>query len=163
MDSNNPLPRAFYARETTLVARELLGMVLEHGEKRGRIVEVEAYLPFVDAAAHSFRGLTPRTRVLFGPGGHAYVYFIYGMHECLNVTCEEEGTPGCVLLRGLDWVTGPGRLTRAMGVTREHYGADLTEGPLRILPGDRPRKIRATPRIGIHHAAELPLRFVAIG
>jgi DNA-3-methyladenine glycosylase len=155
------LPRSFYERPTIDVARDLLGMVLVHGTKRGHIVEVEAYLPHEDPAAHSFRGLTNRTKVLFGPGGHAYVYLSYGMHECLNVSCEPEGTPGCVLIRGLDFVSGPGRVTKAMGVTRAHYGADLTDGPLRIVRGSPPRKIQTTPRIGITKAADRLLRFVA--
>lgn len=162
MLSSHPLPREFYERPTAEVARDLLGMVLEHGDKRGRIVEVEAYLPYEDPAAHSFRGLTNRTKVLFGPGGFAYVYLIYGIYECLNVSCEKDGTPGCVLIRGLDIVSGPGRLTRAMGITRDHYGMDLTRGPLRILQGTPPLSIKTTPRIGISKAADRPLRFLAV-
>lgn len=154
------LPRSFYERPTLEVARALLGMVLVHGERRGRIVEVEAYPPG-DPAAHAFRGRTPRTEVLFGPGGHAYVYLSYGIHECLNVSCEPEGAPGCVLIRGLDSVSGPGRLTRAMGITREHYGRDLTRGDLRIERGCPPAGIVATPRIGITKAVERRWRFVA--
>lgn len=161
MSSSRPLPRAFYERSTIEVARGLLGMILEHGDRRGRIIEVEAYLPGTDPAAHSFRGLTDRTKVIFGPGGFAYVYLIYGIYECMNVTCEQDGTPGCVLIRGLDFVSGPGRLTRAMGITRAHYGTDLTRGPLRILRGTPPSGIRTTPRIGITKAADLPLRFLA--
>lgn len=160
MSSLQPLPRSFYERSTVDVARDLLGMVLEHNGKQGKIVEVEAYPPG-DPAAHSYRGLTSRTKVLFGPGGFSYVYLIYGIHECLNVSCEKDGTPGCVLIRGLDFVSGPGRLTRAMGITREHYGLDLTSSSLRILQGDPAKKIITTPRIGISRAADHPLRFLS--
>ncbi len=161
MSQPQPLPRSFYERPTVEVAHDLLGMILSHDGKQGRIVEVEAYPPYDDPAAHSFRGLTPRTKVLFGPGGHAYVYLSYGMHECLNVSCELPGTPGCVLLRSLDFVSGPGRLTKAMGITRKHYGLDLTGSELQILRGRSPSKIAITPRVGITRAADRLLRFVA--
>src|SRR6266581_4888992 len=144
------LPRGFYARPTVEVARGLLGKILVHGETEGRIVETEAYLGGDDLAAHSARGITNRTRVIFGPPGHAYVYFIYGMYECLNLVAEPEGTPGCVLIRAIepvagidamrrrrpaargieDLANGPGKLTLAMGITRRHDGADVTRGPL---------------------------------
>jgi DNA-3-methyladenine glycosylase len=179
------LSREFFARPTVEVARDLLGKLLVHrrdGEATaGRIVEVEAYLGQGDLAAHAARGLTPRTRVLFGPPGHAYVYFIYGMYECLNVVCESEGTAGCVLIRALepvagiahmqrrrpaarsvrDLASGPGKLTLAMGITREHCGRDLTRGSLRIaaLANAPAPEIAITPRIGISAAQELPLRF----
>ncbi|WP_180542056.1 DNA-3-methyladenine glycosylase, partial [Nevskia soli] len=100
------LRRGFYNRPATDVARDLLGRVIVHGETAGRIVETEAYLGVNDLAAHSARGLTPRTRVIFGPPGHAYVYFIYGMHECLNLVAEPEGQAGCVLIRALEPVAG---------------------------------------------------------
>ncbi len=163
------------------VARDLLGKLLVHGRAAGRIVEVEAYLGREDLAAHASRGLTNRTRVLFGPPGHAYVYFIYGMYECLNIVAEPEGTPGCVLIRALEplagislmqrrrpaarsveeLASGPGKLTLAMGITRRHNGADLTCGPLTVreLPGEPRREIAVTPRIGIRHCADWPLRF----
>ena len=159
-----PLPRRFYARPTIEVARGLLGKVLVHGDRCGAITEVEAYLGRDDLAAHASRGLTPRTRVIFGPPGHAYVYLIYGLHECLNVVAEPDGTPGCVLIRAVEGQgDGPGKLTRAMGITRAHYGADFTRGPLTI---HKPRPARAfdievTPRIGIRHCVDWPLRFVA--
>jgi DNA-3-methyladenine glycosylase len=153
------LPRSFYERRTVEVARELVGKVLVHGERRGRIVEVEAYPPG-DPAAHAYRGRTPRTEVLFGPGGLAYVYLSYGIHQCLNVSCEPEGSAGCVLIRGLDFVIGPGRLTRAMGITRAHYGRDLTQGDLRIEHGAATSCVAATRRIGIRKAAERLWRFV---
>ncbi len=156
-----PLPRSFYERPTIDVARGLLGMVLEHEGRQGIITEVEAYPPYDDPAAHSYRGLTQRTRVLFGPGGFSYIYLIYGIHECLNVSCEPDGTPGCVLIRSLDFVSGPGRLTKAMGITRNHYGLDLTSSSLRILQGQPPDSIRVTPRIGISQAKDRLLRFLA--
>src|SRR5579859_2767345 len=140
------LPRSFYERPTVTVARELLGKVLVHGETSGKIVETEAYLGGDDLAAHSARGITDRTRVIFGPPGHAYVYFIYGMYECLNLVAEPPGSPGCVLIRALepaggieimqrrrpkartlrDLASGPGRLTLALGITRAQNGADVT-------------------------------------
>src|SRR6266545_1043522 len=97
-----PLKRSFYGRSTVEVARDLLGKLLVHGEAAGIIVETEAYLGADDLAAHSARGITPRTRVVFGPPGHAYVYFIYGRYECLNVVAEPEGKPGCVLIRAVE-------------------------------------------------------------
>lgn len=179
------LPRAFYARPTVEVARELLGKILMHGRAAGRIVEVEAYLGAEDLAAHASKGLTNRTRVLFGPPGHAYVYFIYGMHECLNLVAEPEGTPGCVLIRALeplagiglmrrrrpaargleDLANGPGKLCQAMGISRRHYGADLTRGQLTVrrFLHEPPFEVLTTPRIGIRHCADWPLRFLIAG
>ena len=176
------LRRAFYARPTVDVARDLLGKVLVHGPVAGRIVEVEAYLGLTDLAAHASRGLTNRTRVIFGPPGHAYVYFIYGMYECLNLVAEPDGQPGCVLIRALEplagvdimrqrrpkargleqLASGPGRLTLAMGIDRSHNGADVTRGALvvKALSEPEPLEILATPRIGIRHCADWPLRFV---
>ena len=169
------LPRSFYARPTVEVARDLLGKVIRHGAASARIVETEAYLGAGDAAAHSARGPTPRTKVIFGPPGHAYVYLIYGMHYCLNIVAESEGVAGCVLIRAvepLDAVAGatltsngPGKLTRALGITLQHYGADLTRGPITLHePTDRKSfEIGISPRIGISHAADLPLRFFIRG
>jgi DNA-3-methyladenine glycosylase len=177
--------RAFYARPAPEVARALLGKVLVHGRAAGVIVETEAYLGQDDLAAHSARGLTPRTRVIFGPPGHAYVYFIYGMYECLNLVCEPEGIAGCVLIRALepvagielmqrrrpaarrieDLASGPGKLTLAMAITRTHNGADVTRGALVVREPPEPVSvtIQVTPRIGITHCAELPLRFIIQG
>ncbi len=174
------LPRSFYARPVVEVARDLLGKTLVHGECSARIVETEAYLGEEDRAAHAWHGITPRTRVLFGPPGHAYVYLIYGMYECLNMVAEQEGKAGCVLIRALEPLTGldvmrerrgapgkdrdlangPGKLTIAMGITRRHNGADLTRGSLRVedAPGPLPA-IAVSPRIGITHCADWPLRF----
>ena len=177
------LPRSFYARDTVTVARDLLGKMLVHGRVAGRIVEVEAYLGIGDRAAHSARGVTPRTRVIFGPPGHAYVYFIYGMYECLNIVAEPDGVAGCVLIRALepvggvsrmrewrpgvqrveDLANGPGKLTLAMGIGRSHYGADLTRGSLTVRDGPAGFEIVTTTRIGIRQSAELPLRFYVAG
>jgi DNA-3-methyladenine glycosylase len=158
------------------VARDLLGKVLVHGPTAGIIVETEAYLGREDLAAHSARGVTDRTRVIFGPPGHAYVYFIYGMYECLNLVCEPEGVPGCVLIRALepiagseimrarrrsdDLASGPGKLTIAMGITRRQNGADVTRGDLVVREGLAHVDIVVTPRIGITKCADLPLRFL---
>jgi DNA-3-methyladenine glycosylase len=179
------LAREFYGRPTIEVARDLLGKVLVHGPAAGIIVETEAYLGGDDLAAHSARGITDRTRVIFGPPGHAYVYFIYGMYDCLNIVVEPEGRPGCVLIRALEPVagleimqkrrpaakrpeelaSGPGKLTLAMGITRAHNGADLTRGALVVRVPARPRRleIEVTPRIGIRHCADWPLRFLVRG
>lgn len=179
------LPRDFYARPAIEVARDCLGKILLHGSAAGRIVEVEAYLGVNDRAAHAWRGLTARTRVIFGPPGHAYVYFIYGMYECLNFVAEPEGAAGCVLIRALeplaglslmrrrrprthgieDLASGPGKLTLAMGITRKLNGADLVTGPLQVRrPLDEPPvEIQITPRIGIRHCADWPLRFLIAG
>ena len=166
------LNRAFYARPTVEVARGLLGKILRHGAASARIVEVEAYLGASDAAAHSASGLTRRTRVIFGRPGHAYVYLIYGVHHCLNIVAEPAGVAGCVLIRAVEPLTGidlpangPGKLTRALGITLAHYGSDLTRGPLTVHPdvNEPAFEIGVSPRIGIRKAAELPLRFFIRG
>lgn len=179
------LKRAFYERPTIEVARDLLGKVLVHGSVAGIIVETEAYLGGDDLAAHSARGITERTRVIFGPPGRAYVYFIYGMYECLNIVAEPAGRPGCVLIRALepaagadimqsrrpaarrleDLASGPGKLTLAMGITRAQNGADLTRGSLVVrAPTEAHRpEIAVTPRIGIRECADWPLRFLVKG
>jgi DNA-3-methyladenine glycosylase len=156
-----------------------------HGETAGRIVETEAYVGGEDLASHSARGITNRTRVIFGPPGHAYVYFIYGMYECLNIVAEPDGTAGCVLVRALepvagieimqrrrpkarslhDLTSGPGKLTLAMAITRAQNGADVTRGGL-VVRAQRQEpdfEILVTPRIGITKCAELPLRYVIAG
>jgi DNA-3-methyladenine glycosylase len=179
------LRRRFYARDTVAVARGLLGKILVHGETSGKIVETEAYLGGADLAAHSARGITDRTRVIFGPPGHAYVYFIYGMYECLNLIAEPDGTPGGVLIRALepvagieimqrrrpgahtlrDLTSGPGRLTLALGITRAQNGVDVTRGSLtvRTAADGGNFEIEVTPRIGIRHCADWPLRFAIKG
>jgi DNA-3-methyladenine glycosylase len=179
------LRRPFYDRPTVEVARDLLGKILVHGSAAGAIVETEAYLGGDDLAAHTARGLTERTRVIFGPPGYAYVYLVYGMYECLNLVAEAEGKPGCVLIRALepvagvglmrrrrpaarrleDLASGPGKLTLAMAITRALNGADVTRGGLVVRRPleERAFEIDATPRIGIRHCADWPLRFVVRG
>ena len=169
------LSRSFYDRETSLVARDLLGKYLVHrrGEivQIGRIVEVEAYLGPHDLAAHTSKGNTPRTRVMFGPPGHAYIYLIYGMHHCMNVVTEADGTGAAVLLRALEPIAnlpnntkGPGRLCKAMGLDLGHYGQDLCGDLLFIAQCEQDAKpaIVERPRIGVEYSgdwAHKPLRF----
>ena len=179
------LKRDFYDRPTVEVARDLLGKLLVHGNTAGIIVETEAYLGGDDLAAHTARGMTPRTRVIFGPPGHAYVYFIYGMYECLNLVVDAEGTPGCVLIRALeptigieimqhrrpaarkleDLASGPGKLTLALAISRAQNEADVTRGALVVRRLAEPRKleIATSPRIGISKCADWPLRFFLRG
>ncbi|MBI3975101.1 MAG: DNA-3-methyladenine glycosylase [Armatimonadetes bacterium] len=183
-----PLPRRFYARPTVTVARELLGHLLVHdspqGRTVGRIEETEAYRGGDDPASHAYR-LTPRSRIMAGPPGVAYVYFTYGNHFCLNVVTEAEGTAGAVLLRALEpregielmaarrgmggadrqldlrrVASGPGRLAQAMGIGRAHNGWDLTTPPLFIAHGQPGLfVVTAGPRVGIRRAADRPWRF----
>lgn len=166
------------------VARELLGKTIVHGTAAGRIVEVEAYLGVDDLAAHASRGVTDRTRVLFGPPGRAYVYLIYGMYDCLNFVAESEGKAGCVLIRAIepldgilemfarrpkarrieDLCSGPGKLTRALGITRELNGANVTqEGNFTVREGWPAAGIVTTTRIGITKCVDWPLRFCESG
>ncbi|MFA7438105.1 DNA-3-methyladenine glycosylase [Castellaniella sp.] len=170
------LGRHFYDRPAEQVAPDLLGCLLVHqadGHTRiGRIVEVEAYLGPGDLAAHTARGRTPRTRAMFGPPGHAYVYLIYGMHHCMNVVTGPEGSGTAVLLRALAPVqdlrgatNGPGRLCRAMGVDMTHYGLDMCGSTLWLARDQAPAPIQvaSSPRIGVDYAgpdwANRPLRF----
>ena len=182
------LPRQFFARDPVGVARDLLGRVLfyktSEGVLAGRIVETEAYTGADDPASHAFRGRTARNAVMFGPAGHAYVYFTYGMHHCLNVTAEAAGTAGAVLLRALEplagveimrargdrgpeirLLSGPGKIGRAFGLTLEDNGRDFTRGPLGLAAGSPipDREVAATRRIGISRAVDLPYRFAVIG
>jgi DNA-3-methyladenine glycosylase len=185
------LPRSFYLDSPEVVARNLLGKLITrnlNGEQlTGRIIEVEAYLGLSDPAAHTFAGKTPRNAVLFGPPGFSYVYFIYGMHYCLNFSCLPDGEPGGVLIRALEPIagldtmatlrglsssanpkqlcSGPGRLCQALGITRTENGLDVTraKSPLRVRDdGFQPASISVTPRIGISKAVDLPLRFLAM-
>lgn len=174
-----PLARSFYDRDTETVAVDLLGMYLVHrvdGQPRiGRIVETEAYLGPHDLAAHSARGRTARTEVMFGPPGFAYVYMIYGVHHCMNVVTREEGHASAVLLRALEPVEnitsstkGPGLLCRAMGIDRSMTGHDLLSADLFVAkPPRRARSVVVTrPRIGVHYAGEWahkPLRYYLQG
>ena len=191
------LPREFFERDPRIVGKELLGKLLVrcYGSEilLGRIVETEAYLGKGDPAAHSASGPTARNAVIFGPPGHAYVYFIYGRYFCLNVACLPEGVAGCVLFRALEPVagleamakargltdkplgekqvrlltSGPSRLAQALGITRgDHNGSNLSDTAQSLWLGDdgfRPKKIRSTPRVGISKAVEKKLRYVVDG
>ncbi len=190
-----PLAREFFNRDSRVVGRELLGKLLIRREGRrklvGRVVEVEAYLGKDDPAAHSFGGPTPRNMVMFGPPGFAYVYFIYGNHYCLNVSCQPEGNAAAVLFRALEplegieqmalsrdltiegpkdlrlLTSGPGRMAEAFGVTRERdNGKDLTTSRSGLWLADDgfiPAEIAATKRIGITKAAEREWRYLIKG
>jgi len=194
LSNERALARSFYLQPTLQVARALLGKVLVHetpeGRAAGRIVEVEAYRGPADRAAHTAGGhRSARNETMWGPPGHAYVYFVYGMHHCVNVTTRPAGLPEAVLLRALEPVEGidlmrvrrsipdapawrlcrgPGALCQALGVSRQQDGTDLIRGPLRIL--DRPavpaRLVRRTPRIGVAYAgadARRLWRFFVLG
>ena len=179
------LDRVFFRRRTLDVAPDLLGKVIVHKLDShvlaARIVETEAYLGNGDRAAHSARGLTKSTQVIFGPPGHAYVYLCYGMYECMNLVAEPDGQAGCVLIRAVepllgmeeiqrrrpkakrprDLASGPGKLTRALGVTRERNGVDVTRGELTVRAMRRPElfEIVTTTRVGISVSQDLPYRF----
>jgi DNA-3-methyladenine glycosylase len=165
MELSEKLPRSFYDRDTARVARELLGCNLVHvvagAQRIGRIVEVEAYLGPHDLAAHSAKGITPRTSILFGPPGHAYVYLVYGMHWLMNVVTEHEGDGAAVLLRALEPVqnvelrsSGPGLLTRAMAIDNSLNGHDLLSDDFFITPppANQDLEIVARPRIGVAYS-----------
>jgi DNA-3-methyladenine glycosylase len=184
-----PLPEAFYARDPLTVARDLLGMHLTDGVVTVRLVEVEAYRGTEDPASHSFRGRTPRTAVMWGPPGRLYVYFTYGMHWCMNVSCEPDGVASAVLLRAgevldlpgsteaadvrrpdvraLDRGRGPARLARLLRMDGSGNGLDVTQGtpPLSVLMGERvpDDAVRTGPRVGLNPrmgaAADWPWRY----
>lgn len=189
-DTDRPLPRSFYARPVLTVARELLGKILVHqtpsGRISGRIVEAEAYRGPEDRAAHSFGGRrTARTEVMYGPPGHAYVFFVYGMHWHFNVVTTRIGAPHAILIRAVEplegrqlmavqrglpetapeLANGPGKLCRAFGIDRASAGVDLTCSRLYLVDGPRLPHARS-PRIGIDYAGEwagVPWRFFAVG
>ena len=174
------LGRAFYERSVHDVARDLVGCVVRHGETAGRIAETESY-HMEEPACHAYAGVTSRTRTLFGPPGHAYVYFSYGIHSLLNAVAEEEGVGAAVLIRALEPVdgielmrerrgvardeelcNGPGKLTQALGIGLSLNGTSLEDGPIEILrrePGARDPRVVIGERIGISKAADLPWRF----
>jgi DNA-3-methyladenine glycosylase len=177
------LRRSFYARDPLEVAPELLNKVLVHGTRAGRIVEVEAYRGEDDPASHAFRGPTPRTEVMFGPPGHLYVYFTYGMHWCANAVTSADGTAGAVLIRALaplrgidemqaarpaarrpvDLANGPAKACQALGIDGTFDGADLTTADRAVTIVDDgtapPTDPLAGPRIGISAATDRPWRF----
>lgn len=172
----------FYAKPPEVVARELLGSVLLHDRVAGMIVETEAYLGLDDLAAHASSGRTERNKVLFGPAGYTYVYLIYGIYECFNVSANPADTPGGVLIRAVEplcglqqmyerrkWNgpvnglgNGPGKLTMALAITRAHNGLPVDEGSLTIRAWKKKPsfEIDVTPRIGITKCADWPLRFL---
>ena len=169
------LPRTFFARDPRYVALELLGKTLvlndERGERCATIVETEAYLGPQDQAAHSRRGITERTRLMFGPAGYAYVYLIYGLHHCMNIVSGVEGDGTAVLLRAAQWtspvdgpsLSGPGRLCKGLGIDKSYNGADACGPSLHLLdaPALPPEQILVGPRIGVDYAglwAQAPLR-----
>ena len=160
------------------VAPALLGCVVVHGDCAGVIVETEAY-HFTEPACHAYVGVTPRTEVLWGPPGVAYIYRSYGIHALLNAVCEPDGVGAAVLIRALEplWgvelmrarrrgaaglTNGPGKLTQALGIELGEHGSSLITGPIQICAGD-PLPYVTGPRIGITKAAELPWRFCAVG
>ena len=174
---SDPRDPAFYARSVHDVARDLVGCIVRHGECSGRIVEVESYHQ-EEPACHAYAGLTPRTRVLFGPPGAAYVYRSYGIHALLNAVAEEEGVGAAALIRALepldgigamrerrglerveDLCNGPGKLTQALGIWLDLNGTPLVGGPIEILPREAEPEIVTGTRIGINKAVELPWRF----
>lgn len=177
------LPRSFFARDPRVVAPELLHKVLVHGGRAVRLVEVEAYAGADDPGSHAYRGPTPRTRVMFGPAGHLYVYFTYGRYWCANAVCGDEGEPGGVLLRageplaGLDEMaaarptarrhrdlaSGPARLCQAMGIDGGHDGIDLVTGTDLVILDDGttpPAEPTVTTRIGLTRGHEHPWRWL---
>jgi DNA-3-methyladenine glycosylase len=174
------LEREFYARSVHDVARDLVGCTIRHAGAAGRIVETESY-HMDEPACHAYAGVTSRSRTLFGPPGHAYVYFSYGVHSLLNAVCEEEGVGAAVLIRALepvegielmrtrrglerleDLCSGPGKLTQALGIGLGLNGSSLLDGPIEVLAreaGARVPRIVLGERIGITRAADLPWRF----
>ena len=181
MTTPQPLPQSFFARTALEVARDLIGCTFLFGGAGGRIVETEAYRQD-DPCCHGYRGKTDRNAVLFGPPGHLYVYFTYGMHFCANVASEEEGVAAGVLLRALEpehgvegmvarrgvleprlLASGPARLAQALGIGRAQNGLPVWEPPLAILPRDaaapEPRVV-TTARIGVRGGDQKPWRFV---
>ena len=182
-----PLDRQLTREELAVdpvdAAKLLLGCVIEAGDVRVRLVEVEAYRGGDDPASHCYRGKTPRNEVMFGPAGHLYVYFVYGMHFCANVVSLTDGVPGAVLLRAGEVVAGvevarsrrpasrsdaelakgPARLTSVLGLERGHNGVDLTDpaSPVRLYVGDPvpAERIHAGPRVGVAVAMDVPWRF----
>lgn len=185
---NRRLRRPFFDRDPLEVAPELLGKVLVAGKRSGRIVEVEAYRGTDDPGSHGYRGVTPRTEVMFGPAGHLYVYFSYGMHWCANVVCAADGVCGAVLIRALEPLTGldamygarskakrdrelcsgPAKLCQALGIDGGHDGLDLTRAELGVQlreDGHEPPAPATSARIGLSpgKGEDLPWRFYVAG
>ncbi len=161
------LGKGFFARNTKTVAKELLGKILVHGKLCGKIVETEAYFGTGDPGSHAFKGPTPRSKIMFGPPGYAYVYFTYGTHWMLNFVCEKNGKPGAVLIRAVEPIkpkartNGPALLTKAFGISGKQNGIDLTSGNLYVEYSNEKPKIITTTRIGLAKGKgdDLKLRF----
>lgn len=164
------LSRSFFARDTHVVAKELLGKVLVHKSRgkmlSGRICEVEAYIGEDDLASHARFGKTTRNAIMYGEAGHAYVYFIYGMYDMLNIVTDKKHFPAAVLIRAVNDWNGPGKLTRAMKITRKLNGDDLVTSKRLYVADDGFRvpksAIQTSPRIGVAYAgkhAQLPWRY----
>jgi DNA-3-methyladenine glycosylase len=162
------LTRDFFDRPTLTVAQDLLGKIMIFKDSAGLITETEAYIGKDDPASHAYKGITKRTAVMFGPPGFSYVYFIYGMYNCLNFVTEEDGVAGAVLIRGLFliepaplYLNGPGKLCKHLGITREHNALDITESDFfYIKDSSLSPKYETTPRIGINRGQEKLWRFV---
>ncbi len=187
LEQARPLPRRFFRRDSREVAPELLNKLLIRGVRAGRIVEVEAYAGAEDPGSHAYRGRTERTATMFGPPGHLYVYFTYGMHWCANAVCGEEGTPSAVLIRALapvsglermravrpaarrdrDLCSGPAKLCQALGITGDDDGCCVVTGDRGILIADDgtppPLAPAQSRRIGLSAGVELPWRWVVPG
>jgi DNA-3-methyladenine glycosylase len=193
VNAGTPLQEQFFARESRVVAQELIGKLLVRSDgRKARLVEVEAYLGLDDPGSHAFRGPTPRAAIMFGPPGKLYVYFSYGMHWCSNVVCSPDGTATAVLLRAAqpvggmemmvearshgqrevrerDLCRGPGRLSQAFGITGADNGLDLTAKRSELWLADDGAgpggPVDATPRVGLSasQAPDLPLRFLVQG
>ena len=178
------LPRSFFRRDSRELAPLLLNKVLVHGDRSVRLVEVEAYAGSDDPGSHAYRGMRPKNATMFGPPGHLYVYFSYGVHYCLNVTADAPGVAGAVLLRALEplagmevmrrrgdrgpevrLLSGPGKIGRGFGLTLKDNGRDFTRGPLGLAAGTAvpDGQVAITRRIGISRAVDLPYRFSVMG
>lgn len=161
------LSRKFFQQPTLKVAQELIGKVLVFDDQKAVITETEAYFGD-DPASHGARGKTPRNLPMFGPAGHTYIYFIYGMYHCVNITTEKEGYPAAVLIRGVKIIDsaehfdGPGKLCRALNITKDQNDIDIcTSKNFYIADDDIKLKIEKTPRIGIKKNAHKKWRFIA--
>lgn len=164
----NRLSLSFFSRDTVEVAKDLIGKILVFGNYQGVIAETEAYKGQDDEASHAFRGVTPRSSLMFGRAGISYVYLIYGKYHCLNIVTETDGQPGAVLIRGIKLfqpsllLNGPGKLCQKLEITKFHNGLDLLRHEdFYVTSGQGDTVYRATPRIGIRKAMDKPWRFVA--
>lgn len=159
------LTHNFYNQHAVKVAKDLLGKTLVFGDIKGIITETEAYRGSDDEASHAFKGVTPRSEIMFGPPGYSYVYLIYGMYHCLNIVTEKAGTPSAVLIRGLKLshihLDGPGKICKYLGITKTHHGMNLISSDFfYVTKGIHSLAYEATSRIGIKNATDKLWRFV---